>query len=287
MDGQAWRKTGRRLGDLANRRVRVGGVWGGGGTTTTRPFVSWVTHWRLKSTWCECAVEARPHPRFFSIDAPKKPKILLDRLVGIESRRMRTKNPIHPPAIRLLDAAQELMLAKGYVATTVDEICTAAGVTKGSFFHYFRNKEEFGEGAVGAVCASPGVGLRQCVRCDRRPPGARLLSDWTAPSLPPPNPRRRVVSWAPSLRKSRKRIPSCGGCASVVSIVSPAASPATFSPRRRDTRPRRTFDAEGLGIYFLALAQGSMLLSKTTGDRSAVGRNLTHFKGYLKTLYGR
>src|SRR6516164_7584070 len=45
---------------------------------------------------------------------------------------------------KLLDAAEELMLAKGYTATSVDEICTAAGLTKGSFFHYFEGKEHLG-----------------------------------------------------------------------------------------------------------------------------------------------
>src|SRR5262245_66246966 len=45
---------------------------------------------------------------------------------------------------KLLDAAQELMLAKGYTATSVDEICEAAGLTKGSFFHYFEGKEHMG-----------------------------------------------------------------------------------------------------------------------------------------------
>src|SRR5215472_1894209 len=45
---------------------------------------------------------------------------------------------------KLLDAARELMLAKGYTATSVDEICEAAGLTKGSFFHYFEGKEHLG-----------------------------------------------------------------------------------------------------------------------------------------------
>jgi TetR/AcrR family transcriptional regulator, transcriptional repressor for nem operon len=31
---------------------------------------------------------------------------------------------------RLLECAQDLMLRKGFVATSVDEICEAAGVTK-------------------------------------------------------------------------------------------------------------------------------------------------------------
>jgi TetR/AcrR family transcriptional regulator, transcriptional repressor for nem operon len=42
----------------------------------------------------------------------------------------------------LLDAALKVIRSKGYSATTVDDICAAAGVTKGSFFHHFANKEE-------------------------------------------------------------------------------------------------------------------------------------------------
>jgi TetR/AcrR family transcriptional repressor of nem operon len=43
---------------------------------------------------------------------------------------------------KLLEAAQTLMLSKGYPATTVDEICEAAGVSKGSFYHFFGTKED-------------------------------------------------------------------------------------------------------------------------------------------------
>jgi len=43
---------------------------------------------------------------------------------------------------RLLEAAYSLMLAKGYPATTVDEICQAAGVSKGSFYHFFKSKQQ-------------------------------------------------------------------------------------------------------------------------------------------------
>jgi TetR/AcrR family transcriptional repressor of nem operon len=48
----------------------------------------------------------------------------------------------HPSRVRLLDAALQLIRTKGYAATTVDEVCEAAGVTKGSFFHHFKGKED-------------------------------------------------------------------------------------------------------------------------------------------------
>jgi TetR/AcrR family transcriptional repressor of nem operon len=42
----------------------------------------------------------------------------------------------------LLDSALMVIRTKGYSATTVDDICGAAGVTKGAFFHHFKSKEE-------------------------------------------------------------------------------------------------------------------------------------------------
>jgi TetR/AcrR family transcriptional regulator, transcriptional repressor for nem operon len=51
-----------------------------------------------------------------------------------------------PPKIstkdKLLNAAMTVIRTKGYSATTVDELCENAGVTKGSFFHYFESKED-------------------------------------------------------------------------------------------------------------------------------------------------
>nr|MBP8300166.1 TetR/AcrR family transcriptional regulator [Planctomycetota bacterium] len=42
---------------------------------------------------------------------------------------------------RLLDAALKVIRTKGYSATRVEEICAAAGLSKGSFFHHFESKE--------------------------------------------------------------------------------------------------------------------------------------------------
>jgi TetR/AcrR family transcriptional regulator, transcriptional repressor for nem operon len=48
----------------------------------------------------------------------------------------------HASKTKLLDAALQVFRTKGYTATTVDDICHTAGVTKGSFFHHFKGKEE-------------------------------------------------------------------------------------------------------------------------------------------------
>ena len=45
---------------------------------------------------------------------------------------------------RILAAAKELFLARGYAATTVDAICEKAELTKGSFYYFFDSKEDLG-----------------------------------------------------------------------------------------------------------------------------------------------
>lgn len=45
----------------------------------------------------------------------------------------------------ILDVARNLMTIKGYTAVGLAEVLSAAGVPKGSFYHYFRSKEEFGK----------------------------------------------------------------------------------------------------------------------------------------------
>src|ERR1700728_4337602 len=54
----------------------------------------------------------------------------------------------HESKTMLLNAALNVIRAKGYTATTVDDICGAAGVTKGSFFHHFDTKERLGIAAA-------------------------------------------------------------------------------------------------------------------------------------------
>src|SRR5271155_202794 len=48
----------------------------------------------------------------------------------------------HESKTKLLQAAIRVIRVKGYTATRVEDICEAAGLTKGSFFHHFDSKEE-------------------------------------------------------------------------------------------------------------------------------------------------
>lgn len=45
---------------------------------------------------------------------------------------------------RLLEAGVKLVREQGFAATSLDQLCQAAGVTKGAFFHHFSSKEALG-----------------------------------------------------------------------------------------------------------------------------------------------
>ena len=45
----------------------------------------------------------------------------------------------------ILDTAKPMILGKGFTAVGLNEVLSAADVPKGSFYHYFKSKENFGE----------------------------------------------------------------------------------------------------------------------------------------------
>lgn len=72
----------------------------------------------------------------------------------------------------IIDVARSLMTHKGYTAVGLTELLGAAGVPKGSFYHYFRSKEEFGQalleeyfqeyiGRVDSLMAAEGSGAER------------------------------------------------------------------------------------------------------------------------------
>lgn len=55
------------------------------------------------------------------------------------------KKPVQETRQHILDVARSLMTHKGYTAVGLAEVVASAGVPKGSFYYYFKSKEEFGQ----------------------------------------------------------------------------------------------------------------------------------------------
>jgi len=77
------------------------------------------------------------------------------------------------PAARdaLLEASQRLMLAQGYLGTSIDQVCQAAGLTKGALLHYFGTKEELAGATLVSGLVTNQYGLRGRPIAPAKPPG--------------------------------------------------------------------------------------------------------------------
>ncbi|MDU8501343.1 TetR/AcrR family transcriptional regulator [Pseudomonas syringae] len=82
------------------------------------------------------------------------------------------KKPAQDMRQHIINVARSLMTNKGYTAVGLAEVLSTAGVPKGSFYYYFKSKEEFGQalleeyfseylGRVDALMARPGSGAER------------------------------------------------------------------------------------------------------------------------------
>lgn len=201
---------------------------------------------------------------------------------------MRTRQENPATREKLLETAQHLMLAKGYTATSVEEICEAANLTKGSFFHYFASKEDLGK----AVLERYVLSMFQIVQ--------------NAPFSKKSDPLQRLygyIDFMIEVSKDPARRSGCllGNFAQVLSDTHPEIRTqcetyfrkwAEMLKRELDQAKtvhavKQKIDSQGLADHFIALFEGSLMLSKTRQDQKVIAKNLEHFKRYLKSIFER
>ncbi len=183
----------------------------------------------------------------------------------------------------LIDVGTELMRRCGYVGTTVDEICSAAGVTKGAFFHHFPSKEAL---------------AKECLRkWQDQMATLHLSADYQAIADPVEKVLASIdfmieVFSNPDVQKSCL----AGTTVQEISETNPALREAAqtcflqgeayFKSLLDDGARSRglTLDSASLARHWMGTIQGSLLLSKASRNAEIISENLTHFKSYLAGL---
>ena len=199
---------------------------------------------------------------------------------------MRTAQTHSPTKEKLLEAAQQLMLAKGFPATTVDEICATAGFTKGSFFHYFESKEHLGKEVLNRFSfllqqKSQQGSFRKKSDPLQRVYGYvdRFIEMATNPEVPS---GCLLGHFTQELSDTHPEIRSL--CAQHF-----AEWAATFKQDLDEAKakyaPKASFDTQSLAEYFIAVMQGSRILATAKQDARVFEQNLQHFKRYVKNLF--
>ena len=186
---------------------------------------------------------------------------------------------------KLLISATKLFRQVGYVATTVDEICSDAGVTKGAFFHHFKSKE-----LVGAACL---------IEWDKYGADidARSMSDGNVGAIVE---LTHFMDGIINLFADPDIYQSClaGTIIHEVSRTSPALkdgafrffknAEARFQPMLDAVcqQTGKQIDTASLATLWMATMQGSFTLCKASGDIEIVQQNLTHIKQYILICVG-
>lgn len=80
----------------------------------------------------------------------------------------------------ILDTGRTIILGKGFSAVGLNEILCTAQVPKGSFYHYFKSKEAFGEALVDSYVAGYLAQVDALLQPDGRPAAQRLMRYWNS-----------------------------------------------------------------------------------------------------------
>ena len=75
---------------------------------------------------------------------------------------------------KIIASGTQAIIGKSYNAVGLNEILAVAGVPKGSFYHFFKSKEDFGVAVVEYFAARAAEHLRTVLRDASRLPLARL-----------------------------------------------------------------------------------------------------------------
>ena len=78
----------------------------------------------------------------------------------------------------ILDTAKPIILGKGFSAVGLNELLNAAEVPKGSFYHYFKSKEYFGEALLDRYFEAYLMRLEILLSAEGMNGAERLMSYW-------------------------------------------------------------------------------------------------------------
>lgn len=196
--------------------------------------------------------------------------------------------PPHHSRQKLLNAALHIIRQKGYAATTVDDICAEAGVTKGSFFHHFKSKDalaiaavEYWEQMTGGLFAAapyhkpadPLDRLLGYIDFRLQILGGEL-ADYTCllGTLV-----QETYETHPEIRTACLR-----ALDSHIGMLTrdAAAAKSLYAPKAQWT-------PESVATFIQAVLQGSFIFAKAHGGPEVARKNIDHLRRYLISLFPR
>jgi TetR/AcrR family transcriptional repressor of nem operon len=192
----------------------------------------------------------------------------------------------HESKIKLLNAALNAVRAKGYSATTVDDICHAAGVTKGSFFHHFKTKDELALAAAAHWSQMTEEVFADAPYQQHADPLDRLLGyvDFRVELLRGELPDytcflgtllQETYATHPEIRAACER-----GLATHIDTLASDVGAA-----KRVYARDAPWSAESVGVFIQSVLQGAFIFAKAEQGPEVAREALSHLRRYLILLF--
>ena len=188
---------------------------------------------------------------------------------------------------RLLEAARSLVRHRGFAATSVDELCAAAGVTKGAFFHHFPSKEALGVALIDDWTATTGVLFASHPYNNLPDPLERVFGylDLRREILGQPIPEFSCVAGTTVQEAYETSIP--------IRLAAERSLRSGFDHVRAHlaaalaAHPVAGVTAESLARQFQIAVQGGIVLAKALDDPDPAREAFDHLERYLRLLFDR
>ena len=190
--------------------------------------------------------------------------------------------------LKLLNAALGVVRRQGYAATSVDELCATAGVTKGAFFHHFPSKEALGVAAADHWSQTTSEFFRHAPYHKHADPLDRVFGyiDFRRAILQGALPEftcfvgtmvQEAYGSHPAIRDACAR--SITGHAQTLE--------ADIEAAMRNHGIAGEFTAQSLALHTQAVIQGAFIVAKATGGPEAAAQSIDHLRRYFELLFGR
>lgn len=193
---------------------------------------------------------------------------------------------VENPKGKLLNAALLVIRAKGYAATTIDDICRKAGVTKGSFFHHFKSKDQLALAAATHWGAMTEGFFAAAAYRKSKDPLARLLGyvDFRSEILHGELPEytcllgtlvQETYDTHPDIRVACDKNMSSHVAVLVCDIEAAKKLYAPAAP----------WSSESVGYFIQSVLQGGFIFAKAKQSPDIARESLEHLRRYLEVLF--
>jgi len=199
---------------------------------------------------------------------------------------MTTTQAQHESKTKLLDAAMRVIRQKGYSATTVDDICHGAGVTKGSFFHHFKSKDELALTAAAHWGSTTEEFFASAPYSRLEDPLERLLGyvDFRTEILRGDAPDYTCLLGT-LVQETYATHPHIRAACEKALAAHVGELTRDVEAAKRLHAPDAPWSAESVGYFIQSVLQGAFIFAKARQSPEVVREGLAHLRQYLEMLF--